>query len=218
MDIQLIFRTWVNALTKPGEDFFAAERQNPSATLSTALTWIIAASVIAALLNALRSSLFSSTMGGFEQFMDLLPPDMQSDFGPIDVPGDAGGTAFSFAYIILGPVSFLIGVGIYHLIARILGGSGQFGRYTYLYSTFAAPIMIGTSVLGFIPVLGGCVSAILAIYQLVLAYYATKVEYSLTEGRAIIVVAAPLLAGLFLAACLVIFALGAILSVLRAIA
>ena len=216
MDIQLIFRTWVNALTKPGEDFFAAERQKSSATLSTALTWIIAASVIAALLNALRSSVFSSTMGGFEQFMDLLPPDVQSDFGTVVESGGAGGTAFSFAYIIIGPVSFVIGVGIYHLVARILGGSGQFGRYAYLYSTFAAPIMIGTSILGFIPVLGGCVGAILAIYQLALAYYATKVEYSLTEGRAIIVVAAPLIAGLFLAACTAIFALSAILSFLSA--
>ncbi|MCY4080422.1 MAG: Yip1 family protein [Caldilineaceae bacterium] len=215
MDIQLIFRTWVNALTQPGEEFFAAQRENASATLSTALKWIIAASIIAALLGALRSSIFSSTMGGLDQFVDLLPPEVQDEFGT-DVETDAsGGPAFSFAYIILGPISFLIGVGIYHLIATILGGRGQYGRYSYLYSTFAAPLMIATSILGFIPVLGGCVSAILGIYQIVLAYYATKVEYNLSQGRAIIVVVAPILAGLLLAICITVVALGAILSILR---
>ncbi|MYH63757.1 MAG: YIP1 family protein [Caldilineaceae bacterium SB0675_bin_29] len=215
MDIQLIFRTWVNALTQPGEEFFAAQRENASATLSTALKWIIAASIIAALLGALRSSIFSSTTGGLDQFVDLLPPEVQDEFGT-DVETDAsGGPAFSFAYIILGPISFLIGVGIYHLITTILGGRGQYGRYSYLYSTFAAPLMIATSILGFIPVLGGCVSAILGIYQIVLAYYATKVEYNLSQGRAIIVVVAPILAGLLLAICITVVALGAILSILR---
>lgn len=215
MDIQLIFRTWVNALTQPGEEFFAAQRENASATLSTALKWIIAASVIAALLGALRSTIFSSSMGGFDQIVEMLPPEVQDEFGTAVETGPTTGTAFSFATIIIGPISFLIGVGIYHLIARILGGIGQYGRYAYLYSTFAAPLMIVTSVLGFIPVLGGCVSAILAIYHLVLAYYATKVEYNLTQGRAIMVVVAPLLVGVILAACLAVVALGAVLSILR---
>lgn len=214
MDIQRIFRTWVDALTQPGEEFFAAQRENASATLSTALTCIIAASVIAALLGALRSTIFSAPMGGFDQLVEMLPPEVQDEFGTAVETAPTAGTAFNFATIIIGPISFLIGVGIYHLIARILGGIGQYGRYTYLYSTFAAPLMIVTSVLGFIPVLGGCVSAILAIYQLVLAYYATKVEYNLTQGRAIIVVVAPLLAGLLLIACLAVVALGAILSLL----
>ena len=215
MDFQLIFRTWVNALTQPGEEFFAAQRENASATLSTAIKWIIAASIIAALLGAIRSTVFPSAMDGLDQIVDLLPPELQNEFGT-DVETDAsGGPAFSFATIIIGPISFLIGVGIYHVIARLLGGIGQYGRYTYLYSTFAAPLMIVTSVLGFIPVLGGCISGILAIYQLVLAYYATKVEYNLSQGRAIIVVVTPLLVGVLLAACLAVVAFGAILTILR---
>lgn len=215
MDIQLIFRTWVNALTQPGEEFFTAQRENASATLSTAIKWIIAASIVTALLGALRSTVFPSAPGGLDQIMDFLPPELQDEFGTAAETDTAGGSAFNFAYIILGPISFLIGVGIYHLIATILGGRGQYGRYAYLYSTFAAPLMLVTSILGFIPVLGSCLSAILAIYQIVLAYYATKVEYNLTQGRAIIVVVAPLLAGLLLAVCITVVALGAIISILR---
>jgi hypothetical protein len=214
VDIQRISQTWVNALTKPGESFFAAEREKPSASLSTALIWIIAASVIGGLLSVLRSSIFPSTAGGFDQVVDLLPAEVQGDLGAVVETGATGGTAFDFASIILGPLFFIIGVGIYHVIATVLGGNGQFGRYAYLYATFSAPLIIVTSVLGFIPVLGGCLSALLAIYRLVLAYHATKVEYGLSEGRAVIVVLAPVLAGLILGACVVIFALGTIFSIL----
>ena len=212
MDLQLIFRTWVNALTQPGESFFAAERQKLSATLSTALTWIIAASVIGGLLSALRSSILPSDMGGFGQVVDLLPQEIQGDLGSVIEVGPTGGMAFSFASIILGPLFFVIGVGIYHIIAKLLGGNGQFGRYAYLYATFSAPLIIVTSILGFIPVLGGCLAALLGIYRLVLTYHATKVEYGLTEGRAVIVVLVPILAGVVLSACLIAFALSAILS------
>ena len=202
MDIQLIFRTWVNALTKPGEEFFAAERENSLATLSTAVLWIIAASVITALLGALQSSIYSSAMGGFGQIVDLLPSDIQGEFGSIAETGAAGGTAFSFAAIILGPIFFLIGVGIYHALASMLGGRrGQFGRYAYLSATFSAPLMIVGSLLNFVPVVGGCLSMILSIYSLALTYYATKVEYRLSQGRAIIVVAIPVLAALILFGC-----------------
>ena len=91
---------------------------------------------------------------------------------------------------------------------------GSSARFAYLYSTFSAPLMIIISVLGFIPMLGDCVSVVLGIYQFILAYYATKVEYSLTQGRAIIVVVAPLLVGFLLGAYLAVVALGAILSIL----
>ncbi len=216
MDIQSIYQTWLKVLTKPGEEIFAAEREKSSATLSTALLWVFAASVIAALLGVLQSRIFSTAMGGFDQVLELMPPEFQDEIGSSVSDGTPGGPAFSISFIFFGPLLFLIGTGIYHVLASLLGGrGGQYGRYAYLYSTFSAPLMIITSILGFIPVLGGCVSAILGVYQIVLAYYATKVEYGLTQGRAIIVVVAPLLLGLFLVACLAIVAFGAIISILR---
>ncbi len=215
MDIQLIFQTWLSALTKPGEEFFAVEREKSSAKLSTALLWVITASVIAALLGVLQSSIFSSEMGGFDQVLDMLPSDIQDEITISPGNGALGAPSFSLSYIVFGPIFFLIGTGIYHVIASLLGGhGGQYGRFAYLYSTFSAPLMIASAVLGFIPMLGACVSVILGIYQIVLAYHATKVEYSLTQGRAIIVVVAPILVLVLLVACLVIVAFGAIISLL----
>ncbi len=215
MNIQLIFQTWLNALTKPGEEFFVAEREKSSATLSTALLWVIVASVIAALLGVLQSSIFSSEMGGLDQVLEMLPTDIQDEIATSAGDGAPGAPTFSLSYIVFGPILFLIGTGIYHVLASLLGGQGgQYGRFAYLYSTFSVPLMIASAVLGFIPMLGACVSVILGIYQIVLAYHATKVEYSLTQGRAIIVVVAPILFGILLVACLAIVAFGAIISLL----
>ena len=201
MDISSIFQTWLNVLTKPGEEVFAAEREKDSATLKTALVWIILASVIAALLATLRARIFSSQLGGLGQFVELLPADLQEGIGPAMAIDTAGGTALSLLSIIFGPLSFLISVGIYHLIASVFGGRGQFGRFAYLSATFMAPLMIVSSLLIFVPILGFCLTIFLGIYQVVLTFYATKVEYQLSQGRAIVVVLVPLLAMLLLAAC-----------------
>ena len=142
MDISSIFQTWLNVLTKPGEEVFAAEREKDSATLKTALVWMILASVIAALLGTLQAQIFSSPFGGISQVMEMLPAELQGEYAPITETDSSGGSFFNLLLIIFGPITFLIGVGIYHIVASVLGGRGQFGRYAYLYATFGAPIII----------------------------------------------------------------------------
>ena len=92
------------------------------------------------------------------------------------------------------PIGFLVGTAIYFVIAKLLGGTGDFGRYAYLNASFSAPLTILSSIISVIPVLG-CISIFIGIYQLVLTYYSTKVEHNLTSGRALIVVLLPLLPG-----------------------
>ena len=212
MDLNSIFQTWLNVLTKPGEEVFTAEREKSSATLKTALLWMILASVISALLGTLQAQIFSSPLGGVGQIMEMLPTELQGELGPITETDTPGGSFLNLSIIIFGPITFLIGVGIYHVVASVLGGRGQFGRYAYLYATFGAPIIIVGSILGFLPAVGGCLGGILGIYQVVLNYFALKVEYELSQGRAIVVVVAPLLVGMALAACLAIALVGMVAS------
>ena len=176
---------------------------------------MILASVIAALLGTLQAQIFSSPLGGISQVMEMLPAELQGEIGPITEIDSSGGSFFNLLIIIFGPITFLIGVGIYHIVASVLGGRGQFGRYAYLYATFGAPIVIAGSILGFLPAVGGCLGGILGIYQIVLNYFALKVEYELSQGRAIVVVVAPLLVGLALAACLAIALVGMVASVMQ---
>ena len=215
MDFNSIFQTWVNVLTKPGEEVFTAEREKSSATLKTALIWMILASVVSALLGTLQAQIFSSSLGGVGQIMEMLPTELQGELGPISEADAPGGSLFNLSIIVFGPITFLIGVGIYHVVASVLGGRGQFGRYAYLSATFGAPIVIVGSILGFLPAVGGCLGALLGIYQVVLNYFALKVEYQLSQGRAVVAVVAPLLVGLVLVACLAITVVGLLASLMQ---
>lgn len=52
-----MFTTWKNVMIRPGEQAFAAERSKASATLRTALVWILLAGLVAALLDILLAAL-----------------------------------------------------------------------------------------------------------------------------------------------------------------
>jgi len=117
--------------------------------------------------------------------------------------------AAGLSSIITVPIGFLIGVGILWLVARLLGGSGEYSRYAYLNATYTAPLTILSALLGVVPILG-CISIVLYIYQLVLTYYVTKVEHQLSSGRALIVVLTPVIFVLLLVACFVFFVAGAL--------
>ncbi|MEM7034878.1 MAG: Yip1 family protein [Chloroflexota bacterium] len=198
MDFAAMFETWKNVLTQPGEPVFEQERAKPTATLQTALIWIVVAAVIAAIFSAI-SALISSFFNVGSAFLSSdLPPEAAAIMG-----GVGGGTAFgAFCFTLIGaPIGFLIGSGIYMLIAKLLGGTGTFEEQTYLLATFTAPIMIVNSVISVVPILGGCVSIFITIYQLVLTYYAIKVSHGMESGRAIATVLIPIVIVFLCVAC-----------------
>jgi hypothetical protein len=208
MDFANMIQTWMNVVTKPGEATFEAERHKPSANLTTALIWIVIAAVVLAITSAISAVVAGLIGGGGASMLGPLldqadlPPEVKAQF----VAGMAGGIggnvlgAFCFS-LILAPIGFLIGSGIYYLIAKLFGGTGNFEEQTYLLAASAAPITIVSGVIGIIPILGGCISIALTIYQLVLNYFALKVAHGLTTGKAIAVVLIPV-AILFLCICI----------------
>jgi len=215
MDFAAIFQTWKTVLMTPGEAIFAQERVKPTATFNTAILWIVIAAVVTAVLGVLQGLIFFNA-GTLSQMIGMmnLPPDvtlqlrtMMSNGLMSSVAGGAG-----LATIISAPIGFVISVGIWHLLAKLLGGQGDFGNYAYLNATFRAPIMIISAILGFVPGLGGCLGGLLSLYGLVLTYYATKVEYNLTSGKAIAVVIIPLLVVILLFACAIFGVVGLIMS------
>ena len=206
MNFGSMFQTWMKVLTSPGADVFLAEREKPAATLTTGLVWIILAALVTALLGLLQTQLNASSLGGLAEMVGLMPPDLRGYMEMI-VNNDSLISNASLFSIIITPLFFIIGVGILHLVASVLGGRGQFGRYAYLNATYAAPLAMISALLGFVPVVGGCLGGILTIYGWVLTYFATKVEYGLSDGRAIVVVLAPILAVFVLVLCVAVLAI-----------
>ncbi len=197
MDFAAMFQSWVHVLTKPGEETFVEERQKPQARLATAIIWIIIAAAIAAIFSAISaviSGMMGGGMAGIETLLDQsdLPPEVRQQLGAFLVTTGGGGAFGAFcATIILTPLFFLLGSGIYYVLARVFGGTGTFEEQTYLLATFGAPLTILSSLLSIIPFLGPCLGFFLAIYQLVLTYFALKVAHTMTGGKTIAVILIP---------------------------
>ena len=259
MYISLIamLKAWSNVLTKPGERTFATERSKASATLKTALVWILLAGLMISLLDIMRTALsemwvlppdeleWPSLPSNFTIFLDqyignlsIRILNLNFEFakmygwlwiytGLFDLTANSVYRIANYIVLeipswirdiakgLLQPVSLLIKVGMYHCVATLWGGRGQFGRYAYLLAAIGAPISILYALLDFLPLAGGGIVAILPgssfmagqiwyyrlqfhgiffisyivlAFWLVLFYFATKVEHELSWWRAIIVV------------------------------
>lgn len=204
LDIRLMFQTWVNVLTKPGQEVFEAERLKPSATLTTALVWIVLAGAIATLLELLRVQFYPSPLWSTWPIPSPTSPEFRAAMEAIPVRSQTQ----ILAGLVTTPFLFIISVGIQHLIASSWGSDrirlepsgeirkGNFGRYAFLIATFEAPLAIIISLLSFVSFLIFLTILILGIYQLVLSYFAARAEYGLSRGRAIVVgLVGPLLVG-----------------------
>jgi hypothetical protein len=205
MDLNATIQSWMNVLTHPGEAAFAEERSRPQAKLETALIWIVIAAVVGGILGWIQVQLFLGSTGGMAAMIEQmdLPPEVAEQMNSMMSSGmmDALMGGSGLASIIITPISFLIGTGILYLIARLFGGTGDFGRFAYLLAAFQAPIAIISAVLGLVPFLGGCLAAALSIYSIVLTYFAIKVEHSLSGGKAIATLLLPLILVLVIAFC-----------------
>ena len=224
MDFKGMFQTWIKVLSSPGQEVFVAERESAAAKLSTALVWMLLASIVSALLGLVQTQLAVAGMEGsfdtmIDQFREELPPDAPPELltafeSFFEVMPTLIGSA-SLSTIIVGPLSFLIVVGVFHVIASLLRGQGHYGRFAYLVAAYWAPITIASSLLSIVPIVGGCLGPILIIYAFVLTFFAAKVEYGLSDGRAITVVVAPILLGILLSICFVVVIFGVAVSAIQ---
>lgn len=205
MDFAGAIETWRRVLTQPGEPVFEQEKVNPNGTLQTALIWMVIAGVVAAIFGWFASLIGASTASAM--LSQGLPPEARAQIGPLigAITGGAG-----IAAIIMVPVGFLIGTFIIHLIAKMLGGQGDYGKFAYLASTYQAPLTMASSILSIIPFLGGCIGFLIVIYTYVESYFAVKANYGLTSGKAIATILIPLILALVLIACVAIVVGGAI--------
>ena len=90
--------------------------------------------------------------------------------------------------LITTPLGFLIGVGGFYAGAKIMKGTGSFMEHAWVWSTIWAPLTIATSIIGIVPVLGGLVAIVLAIYSFYLYYLSIQAVHRLDGSNAIIAI------------------------------
>lgn len=219
MNFADMWQTWIKATTSPNDATFEELRRKSDANVTTAIIWMAFYGAVSAVAGVISGLMFagamSTTVPAILEQANLSPAEA-AQIEPILntlTGGGAMGAAglASLANIITVPLFFLISVGIYFLIARVLGGSGDFGRYAYLNAAFAAPLGILTTLLGMVPFVG-CITPLISLYSLVLVYFATKTEHQMSSGRAIWVVLLPVLVAIGLMMCLILGVFGLVAS------
>ena len=198
---------WRNVLTQPSEATLEAEKENPNATMTTAIIWVVAAALINFIAQAITFLFFNPVQDFIDVYTEFLTASGTSDAITEEFLAQLASDSFTnnlllglFLGVILLPIFFLIGSGILWVIARALGGDGDFAEQTYLISTYYTPLRIINVIASFIPLIGLIISLAILGYQFMLTYFVLRVTHHLTPGKAIGTILAPMI-GLFAFSC-----------------
>jgi hypothetical protein len=179
---------WGYAISKPSVATFRELLQDPKSVRSPYL-WVGMASLLAYLISVGLQALFGAPS------FSALSSQYANQFGPM---GSLIGTASIMSLIccapfiaLLGVLGFIISTGIYHLLARLFGGSGTFREVTFAVSTFYVPLTVISAVLAVLPVVGTFLAIPVSIYMLVLFGISINAVHNLGAGKATAVILIP---------------------------
>ena len=202
---------WQDVLFSPSTDTFA--KYLGEADLGRAVLWLLASSAIGGLLQMLNLA-----MGSGRTLLQVLPSELRREL-------PRAGASFLGTllcgiptWIVVTLLSAFIGIGLIHLIAKLLGGEGSFTEIFFLAAATSAPITLVSGalgllsgLLGLIPFLGaifgmlfGLVGLAVGIYSLVLSAMAVAAAHRFSLGKGFVTVLLPLVVGFLLGCCLAI--------------
>lgn len=195
------FQKWINALTKP-VDTFAKEKGK--ADWTEAVKHLAVAGVISGIIAGLAAWAGLTAVG-------LLGGKL---FGAA-----AGATIGAMAFvaaIIMTPITMIIGwiisSGILYIFALLFGAKGNFKTQSYLIALYLAPVMLITTVIGLVPIIGGIVNLLIALWSLYLLTMALKTAHGYSAGRAVATWLLPVIVVVIIFALLAATLLGALLG------
>jgi hypothetical protein len=203
LDMNEWVNVWVKALTQPNENAYSQIAFSPNAQISTGLIWVAISAAIYTVLGGLIGLVFGDMTGnemnellrmvGMEQFIADDAQQAATTLGSIAIGLVVG---IPFAIIV-----YAIVVGFMHLLAKLVGGKGDYGRMLYTSAAYSAPLTAITNSLSALPVIGG-VFGLLNFYAIYLQALTIKTVYGLSWAKAILVMLIPTLFICLLMACL----------------
>lgn len=180
---------WKEVLTKPKEVF--AKRKKEADVMAAAKTYAILGGIVGlfyGIMLAFLGALFAAVPGlGWVAALGILAI-------PVSI----------ILFAVLEVIGTLIGFGILYVIAKLLGGTGDFKTHYYLPSLYILPLMVLMLVLAIIPILGAIANLVLMVYSLYLLTLAFKEAHGLSTGKAVLVWLLPIV--LFIILWVVLFA------------
>ena len=157
--------------------------------------------VIALIVFTVMAIVFGVVVGGIVGF---------AENGAFDAGAISGGTmlmsgvGFAIAILVLGIVGWLIGNGVFFVLAKLLGGKGSYAEQAY----FSSLILGGVNLLTpfyFIPCVGRLFSIVMYIYAAFLMFRTIRFVHGLNNIRAAAVILLPIVIVIVLVAAVFLF-------------
>jgi hypothetical protein len=198
--IRGLLSQYLRVTTRPGAMTFAEEMGKASWNI----VWVqlIASAIISSALGYLSLHIQSSNFN---------PPTANPATIQMLQTTRSFTTGVVLSNIVIEPLFFFIGMGIFYGLAKAFGGQGRFLNQSYTYLLFNVPLGIITSLLSLIPFAGGFIAIAVAIYVVVLTIFSIMAVHRLSGGKASAVVLIPM-AVLFLLACVLFFVFLALIA------
>jgi hypothetical protein len=201
----------LKALVGPSSQNFQRLASSPGANATQGFLWTAIAAAIAALISGIISSIFPYTAFQPGALLELLQRSGMDvgdlpRFGVEQGPGFFGIITTLVCGIPLAIIFSLIGLaisaGIFHLIAMLLGGQGDYGKMVYMFALVSVPFTLINSLLSAIPYIN-CLLLPLGIYAIVLYVLAIDGVYRFGIAKAALTYFIPVIVLCLLAACLI---------------
>jgi hypothetical protein len=203
---------WGYAISKPAVSTYRELLADPKSQ-RTPYLWVGMALLLSYIIQVGLQALF-----GVSSFSSIAS-QMESQLGPF---GSFLGTASLMSLIccapfaaVLGVLGYIISCGVYHLLAKIFGGTGTFSQVAFAASTFYVPLTVIMAVLGSLPVAGPFLSIPVSIYMLVLFAIAINAVHGIGGWKSALVVIIPVAILIILIVILFAFVFTALAPVLQ---
>ena len=203
---QLPNQYW-KVVSKPSAATFAEEAGK--AEWGIILVQLFGYAVIAAILGAISNAISRNNMAS-------LMSQLNGNASTTTTTAAVSPAATLVFSLVLTLVFFFVGQGIYFGLAKAFGGQGTFTAQAYSTLLYQVPLGFVSSLLAFIPILGGLVALAAGIYQIVLSVFMVMGVHRLSGGKASAVILIPLGVLLLLVCILFIVAFAFIAAAIRA--
>jgi hypothetical protein len=215
------YEIWWDVWRHPGTVTFRSILQEPAAKAERGFIWVAVMAFIGSVISSLSSMIFLRNIAP-----TIISGSVTSLIcGAISAP-------------IVAVIGLAISAGIYHLIAKLFGGNGDWGQLAYSFAAIQAPLYLLTFFFSFLysVVLGSLLtqptaalaqqlstysiclalpSLALSIYLLVLFVCAIQAVENIGTGRSVLTYFVPVIIVFVLMVCFVLFLLVPVLSTTR---
>jgi hypothetical protein len=177
------FQVWIRAVTQPKPETFQDLANRPDATLGRAYLWIFLVTMVTYIIGAIVNIIVTSLFGGSSFMSDVYGSRGGGvDIAAMIIPLICGAPIAGLAAI----VGSSINAGLVQLIAKMLGGTGNFTKMLYANACYGMPISLIIGLLAFVPFVGPyCIAPLVGIYAMVLLVMAIKGVNGFGYGAAI---------------------------------